>query len=90
MPTGRNCVKHGGDYEGPDNYFMCDTCAREGCNKCECGGHARAFGEALFSAVSCESCKKSVSGVGYNLNIRERWNKGERGMINNGEFTDGV
>jgi hypothetical protein len=82
-PTGHNCATHGGDYKGPDKYFMCDTCARAGCNKCECGGHARAFGEAMMESVSCESCEQFLMGVGYNLNIKERWNNGERGNISN-------
>lgn len=83
-PTGALCAKkHGGDYHGPDAGWYCDECARKGINPCSCGSPARYFGEALMCSVHCENnkCGEFLTGVGNNLNIRERWNKGERGVI---------
>jgi hypothetical protein len=79
--TGRFCEKHGGDVSEQNAFFLCDTCSREGINKCECGGHARYFGEALMKSVSCESCDAFVMHVGWDFNVVHAWNRGERGVI---------
>ena len=87
------CVKHGGkesDFDQRDAYFMCDTCTHEGIEPCKCGSRASKFGEALMSAVSCDTCKESVYMVGYAselqkklgyANIVDAWNNGVRGEI---------
>lgn len=72
------CKRHGG--EG-DRYLSCHECITEGIDKCKCGGHARIFGEALMAGISCDDCDESLMGVGWDLKIRERWNRGERGEI---------
>lgn len=77
--TGKLCAKHGGNCNPADAGWLCDECARTGINKCECGGHARIFGEALMVAVSCESCKQSVMRVGFGFDIKMLWNDGVRG-----------
>lgn len=77
--TGKLCVKHGGDCNPADASWLCDECARTGINKCECGGHARAFSEAVMCGVSCESCRQSVVYIGFDRDIRELWNTGIRG-----------
>ena len=79
MATGKLCAKHGGDCNPYDAGWLCDECARTGINNCECGGHARIFGEALMVSVSCESCSKSVMRVGYDIDIKGLWNAGVRG-----------
>lgn len=79
--TGVLCVKHGGTYDGYDDYWYCDACARSGINACSCGSPARYFGEALAQSVSCEACDECVLYIGTQVDIREAWNKGERGII---------
>lgn len=78
--SGRFCTNHGGDVSVYDSW-LCDTCAREGINKCSCGSHARSFGEALMCSVSCESCKEYVMFIGMKPSVRDMWNKGLRGNI---------
>lgn len=73
------CVKHGGNIE-LGNSFLCDICSTRGINKCPCGGIARIFGEALMSHIQCEICKASLIGIGI-IDIKDRWNNGERGAI---------
>ena len=79
--TGVLCVKHGGEYDGPDAFWYCDQCARSGINKCECGEHARYFGEALMCSISCEKCDSFIAYVGDDFNVRDAWNNGQRGNI---------
>lgn len=74
--SNRFCKFHGGDISD-GNEWLCDTCARQGINKCICGGHARIFGEGLASAVSCEDCDQSVGGIG--VDAKALWNSGVRG-----------
>ena len=71
------CIKHGGDISS-DAFWRCDICSSEGIDKCSCGGNARYFGEALMCSVKCENCDAYLMDVGEDLNIRERWNQGER------------
>ena len=78
---GRLCKKHGGVPLGGDESWCCDTCARGGINKCKCGGHARYFGEALMSSVTCEQCGDYVAGVDINEDIRALWNADRRCWI---------
>ena len=48
---------------------------------CQCGAQPEYFGEALMGSITCPGCGESLMGVGWNLDIRNRWNRGERGMI---------
>lgn len=77
--SNRFCHKHGGDIPFGDEW-LCDTCARTGINTCSCGSPARYFGEALMGSISCESCDQFLMGVDI-PDICERWNRGERGVI---------
>lgn len=83
MPGPHNhlCLKHGGDRETPDDFWLCDTCARNHINNCACGAPARYFGEALMCAVSCEQCKEFVMYVGFDKDVRKLWNEGVRGNV---------
>ena len=83
-PNYKLCKNHGGDGDVNDAFFACDVCARSEINPCDCGSPARYFGEALMCSVSCEVCDAFLMDVGEDLNIRERWNNGERGVI--GDF----
>ena len=75
------CAKHGGVTTG-DSYFMCKACREEGIDRCSCGHQPAAFSEAMMSSVSCPGCEQHVMGVGHQFyNIRERWNNGERGVL---------
>ena len=81
MTSGACCTKHGGDYCGPDAAWYCDECARDGIDPCDCGSPARYFGEALMCSVSCESCNEFVMTIADKVNVRDRWNRGERGLV---------
>ena len=86
-PYNKFCVKHGGkpsDMHPGDAGWLCDSCAREGINKCKCGGHARIFGEALMGWIYCESCDESVSKClcDRGEDVVSLWNRGIRGIQN--------
>lgn len=83
MATGYLCIKHGGEKTNPDDFFLCDGCARDRINPCTCGSPARYFGEALMCSVSCESCDAFVMHVGLAKSVRELWNEGVRGVVEN-------
>lgn len=74
------CLKHGGDYAGQDAFWYCDLCARDQIDPCKCGSAARYFGEALCCTVTCESCDEFVTYVGCDVDVRDEWNKGNRGL----------
>ena len=74
------CIRHGGALSY-GNEILCDICARDGVNRCPCGSSARRFGEALMTSVSCETCHEFVMGVDLKEDIRDYWNRGERGFI---------
>jgi len=84
MSTGRLCEQHGGDgsMHIGDAFWLCDVCSTEGINKCKCGGDARYFGEAMMCSVKCPDCDEFMMTVGPTLDVRELWNNGERGVIN--------
>ena len=84
--TGMLCRTHGGDLSD-GNRILCDACARQGILACSCGSHARYFGEALAGVVSCESCDAFIFGVDVR-DLRERWNRGERGLVESQEVRD--
>lgn len=48
---------------------------------CPCGGFVRYFGEGLMGSLKCDDCGDYLFGVGEDLQLRERWNSGERGRI---------
>lgn len=77
--TGHLCAKHGGAKNGPDDFWLCDACARQGINLCSCGSPARYFGEALMCSVSCESCTEFVMLIGSSKKALQLWNEGVRG-----------
>ena len=79
--TGKLCEKHGGDCAGQDAFWYCDKCARDRIDPCKCGSPARYFGEALMCSVFCESCDEFVMHVGDEINVRDKWNRGIRGVV---------
>lgn len=79
--VGRFCEKHGGDVSIGDAYWLCDTCARDGIDRCKCGSHARYFGEAMLSSITCEAeCGETLTVIGSS-NTRKMWNEGRRGWV---------
>ena len=73
------CKDHGGTCSEENAWFACVECASAGIKRCECGGRARYFGEALMGSITCDVCGASLLLVGSIKNIRDRWNRGERG-----------
>ena len=75
------CSKHGGNgtYDR-DARILCYICTQEGINKCQCGGVARYFGEALMSCITCDDCGESIFHVG-GKNVIKLWNSGVRGEV---------
>ena len=52
--------------------------------RCKCGSQPRFFGEARMQSIICDGCKAYVSVVqetGKTVNIKQAWNKGVRGWI---------
>lgn len=86
--TGKLCPKHGGNCNSLDAYWLCDKCARAGINPCKCGSPARYFGEALMCSVYCESCDESVAIISDCVDIRQLWNDGYRGFLDD-KFKNG-
>lgn len=81
--VGRFCEKHGGDVSISNAYWLCDTCARDGIDKCKCGAHARYFGEAMLCSINCEdNCGESLTTINdSSSNVRKLWNEGIRGRV---------
>lgn len=75
------CQKHGGDVAISDAYWLCVECTRKDLDLCQCGSHARYFGEAAFCSVRCESCDEHVVHIGMDKNVRALWNSGVRGEV---------
>lgn len=65
--------------------MLCDVCSCKGINKCECGGTARYFGEALMGSVRCDDCDQFVMQIGNPSSVVDLWNNGVRGCL---ESTD--
>jgi transposase len=63
-----------------DTKYDCDDCDGGRVKPCKCGQPARYFGEALMGSVSCTACDEFVMGVDV-PDIRDRWNRGERGHV---------
>lgn len=84
LPRYRFCQDHGGDLPYVEK-FLCDTCAREGINRCGCGSHARLAGGKWLgkwlSGIVCERCDQVLFIFGYCDDIEDRWNEGQRGYI---------
>lgn len=78
----RLCEKHGGTVDKADAFWCCDVCSTKGINKCECGGAARYFGEAMMCSISCPDCDNSLMTIGSKYDIYEMWNDGMTGVYN--------
>ena len=64
-------------------------------SKCECGGSAVYFGEALYGSLRCNRCEQFLCGVGLDFcrSIFDRWDAGERGdqgRVDDRELDDGI